>query len=310
VSLIDRSHKLSAALIRPFSTIRGAGRVAKFLNQRHLAMGASPIKKTYFRDGAELMVDLRAQTEWHTYYSGLYDEQHVNIIKRLVSSGGNVLDVGSNIGFYCVRIARSISDTQTVFCFEPLSANFARLQENITLNNIASRMKAFEFGLSDKERTVDITLREDFRSGSSTGNAAISISPEADQGFERVAIKLRKLDDLIQEIEFGDVRVIKVDIEGHEDFFLAGAQQFIEHQQPVIFCEINKPYYRWRKVDIEETFRELIPNSYSVLRINRTRWRSDLEPVQNFDALPEIENIYFCPDDTLDALHDAVRSQT
>ena len=117
--------------------------------------------------------------------SGLYDDEFIEIIRRLAQLGGNVLDVGSNIGFYGIRIARALSKRQTIFCFEPLAANFARLQENIDLNCVTSKIKAFNFGLSDREGTADITLREDFRAGSSTGNAAISISPEADQEFQR-----------------------------------------------------------------------------------------------------------------------------
>jgi FkbM family methyltransferase len=310
VTLVNKSHEVSAALIRPFSTIRGAGRLARFINSSHLTMGASPIKTARFRDGAELIVDLRSQTECYSFYSGLYDDENVNILKRLVQLGGNVLDVGSHIGFYCVRIARSLVDTQTVFCFEPLHQNYTRLQENIKLNNLTSRINVFDFGLSDRECTVDITLREDFQSGSATGNAAITISPEADQDFQKEKVKLKRLDDLIQSVEFGNVRVVKVDIEGHEDFFLAGAQKFIELQQPIIFCEINKPYYRWRAVDLDETFRRVLPNTYSVLRIKKFGCRSDLEQVQDLNTLKEIENVFFCSDEALDALHYAVCYQT
>jgi FkbM family methyltransferase len=49
-----------------------------------------------------------------------------------------------------------------------------------------------------------------------------------------------RLDDCASELGLTQVSVAKVDIEGHEDPFLAGARDLITRDQPVIICEINK----------------------------------------------------------------------
>jgi len=309
MSLIDRSLELSAVLLRPFSNIRAVGRVTKFIKTTHLVLGAGPIKTVQFVDGSLFKVDLRSQTEWYTYYSGRYDDYYIDILKALLKDGGNFIDVGANIGFYGIRIARSLTDEQTVFCFEPLPQNIMRLKENIKLNSLKSKIAVYEFGLSNKECIVDITLREDFESGSSTGNAAISISPDADRNFQIEKVRLKKLDDLMQKGEFGNVKLIKLDIEGHEDLFLQGAQEFIELQQPIIFCEINKAYYRWRKVDLDKTFQNVIPANYAVLKIKISGSTNCIEQVSDFHTLREIENVFLCPSAALDFLDQSVRHQ-
>ena len=98
----------------------------------------------------------------------------------------------------------------------------------------------------------EITLREDFSEGAETGNAAIPTNDEFDEGFARVPIELTTLDIVWADQKFHPphIDMIKLDIEGHEDFFLRGAQATVDSQRPTILMEVNKPYYRARGVEL------------------------------------------------------------
>ena len=55
-----------------------------------------------------------------------------------------------------------------------------------------------------------------------------------------------------------------MDIEGHEDYYLKGAQQTLEKYRPTILMEVAKPYYEVRNINLDDTFFPLIPKNYLV----------------------------------------------
>jgi len=60
-------------------------------------------------------------------------------------------DIGSNVGIYSL-FALSIHPNCQAVCFEPDALNFARLTENLYLNNFGRRSIAFAIGLSDETK--------------------------------------------------------------------------------------------------------------------------------------------------------------
>lgn len=107
-----------------------------------------------------------------------------------------------------------------------------------------------EVAVSDRAGVASLTLREDFVGGAETGNAAVEIAAGTDDGLVRISVPAVRLDDLLERPCGGpDVSVIKVDIEGHEDRFLAGCRRTLAHCRPVVFIEWNRVYYQRRGVD-------------------------------------------------------------
>jgi hypothetical protein len=74
-------------------------------------------------------------------------------------------------------------------------------------------------------------LREDFSRGATTGNAALVIDLDDDR-FPSLTVELDTLDSLASGLELDRIDVMKVDIEGHEDFFLRGARNTIAQARP------------------------------------------------------------------------------
>ncbi|MGZ5091242.1 MAG: FkbM family methyltransferase [Burkholderiales bacterium] len=59
-----------------------------------------------------------------------------------------LLDCGANVGMYTIWAAATRG--VRVYAFEPESQNYALLNRNIGLNNLAGRVRAFCMGLSDQ----------------------------------------------------------------------------------------------------------------------------------------------------------------
>lgn len=222
-----------------------------------------------------MAVDLRAQTEFLAYYTGEYDTRTIRNILRLIEPHWVILDVGANIGFWTVPLARALKEFGQLHCFEPVPSNFRLLTANVERNCSATTVKMHQVGLSDRNGTAQISLREDFAKGAQTGNAAIVIDSD-DSRFQCVQIDVRMLDDLFDSLALKRLEFIKVDIEGHEDKFLAGAARVINQFRPILFMEINDLYYERRGLDSTALFQDwLRAHSYVTAVCGTSPWRLD-----------------------------------
>jgi len=247
------------------------------------------------RDGTLVRVDLRAQTEFGAFYSGVYDADLLEVVYSLFDVNAIFLDVGSNIGFYSVAVGNHIrlkGGRGRVYGFEPFERNYERSVGNLERNQLQRRCFIIKVGLSDGRRPERLTLREDFGNGSQTGNASIRTSETFDRGFAAVAVDLDRLDELWPDLDCGaNIDFIKVDIEGHEDFFLRGGVNTIAEHRPTILMEVNKPYYLARGVEMDRQFAPLLPERYHLFRRSGKNW---LE-TGSFAACSTIDNILIIP---------------
>jgi len=64
-----------------------------------------------------------------------YEKGTVKILKRLLKKGMNVINIGANIGYFTVIIAKEVSPSGQVFAFEPSPITAQLLRKNIKINN-------------------------------------------------------------------------------------------------------------------------------------------------------------------------------
>jgi FkbM family methyltransferase len=267
----------------------GRGRIARVIN-KYFPLPPSCVVRARMRLGHEMLVDLRSATEFAAYYTGDYDTPAIRSVLRLLNPDSIVFDVGANIGFWSVPLARHLTHGR-LHCFEPVSGNFKRLTENIHQNSLEDIARLHQLGLSDRNGTIQISLRDGF--GTATGNAAIVIEEE-DLKFACMEIQICALDDIFD--SFGEVRIdfVKADIEGHEDKFLSGASKVIRRFRPTLYLEINEPYYQRRELNPTDIFEHwLKANSYRSALRSKTGWQ--LESIQNRRAV--IDNAFFFPEE-------------
>lgn len=287
-------------LTRKLPEHRKLNRLYKQLNKLALVLGHQPLVISEMKDGTKMQVDLSTKTERVSFYTGKYDSFLMSTIKSLYNSNACFLDIGANIGFYTIGIGNHLRLKKTdgkVISFEPFKGNFKRLSKNIRLNRLENYCFLNPYGLSDKSTETLITLREDFKHGSNTGNAAIQTSEEMDKGFKISPILLEVLDEVWPEkySNLGKIDVIKMDIEGHEDFCLKGGQKTIGKHRPSILMEVNKFYYEARNVELDSTFLKLIPENYNIYRPIDSKWMK----ISSLNECSKIDNVILIPEEKL-----------
>jgi FkbM family methyltransferase len=288
----DVALRLTVKLLRPLTNLRGGYRICRLLNRVFLFAGCSPLQQARMRDGSVILVDIRSHTEWYALWSGLYDDTLLTLMLTLLKAfPGNFLDVGSNIGMYAIRVSRLFS--HKVVCFEPMPINAERIRHNASLNGVEQYVKVISVALSDHEGSADLILREDFKMGSLTGNASIAISSEIDGGFQRITVPVIRFDDFLSHHSCYDFSIAKIDIEGHEDFFIRGAKEWFERDRPIVMIEVNNFYYVKRGTSSSKVLGEALPNNYRVALIKTNFQILTLEEI-SFDSLSTLNNIENC----------------
>jgi FkbM family methyltransferase len=179
-----------------------------------------------------------------------HDETVQRLIERELQNGGTFLDVGANIGYFSLLAARR--KNVKVLAFEPSPREVKRLQRNVTLNGFGN-ISIFPIGLSDKEEYLSLNLGMDYNPGT---NSLLSLGERAGQ----VRCLFTTLDRVLLRSEIADIRLCKIDVEGHEPAVLEGMRPLMGLLRKTVFVvEIVEKYLRTTghsKADIYAYFKE------------------------------------------------------
>jgi FkbM family methyltransferase len=161
---------------------------------------------------------------------------------------GLVLDIGANLGTFCVPLARKIPKLK-FHAFEPQRIINYQLCANVIINSLEN-VYTYELALSNKEVDVELDM-PDYTKETNIG--AFSIDKEVRENEYECStvnttdkIQLLPLDLLA----FSDVKLIKIDVEGHELEVLQGGLETIKanNYPPIIFEAWTwKPWYQEKR---------------------------------------------------------------
>lgn len=137
----------------------------------------------------------------------------------------DIIDVGSCVGDSAL-VFQDFTDNN-IYAFEPTNQNYEHLLKTIKLNN-ATRIIPVKKALGSKASQGEISL-----SKSNLGGASLIFNHHTTSH----SVEIITLDSFVKEHNLR-VGFIKVDIEGFEQEFLAGAKQTICEQKPAILLSI------------------------------------------------------------------------
>lgn len=271
-----------AAFLRATPDFPGKARVGSAL---HGALGrpAGPVEVT-MKDGSRLILDPASRTEASSVWTGRYDHRLVAYLVSTLRANAVALDVGANVGFYTVPLARRLLELGgTVHAFEPLAANHARLAENIALNGAATVARAWHSAVGRSEGTVELEPEL----GAPTGNAASF--PVTSVGPGRETSPLTTLDAFAARERLARCDLVKIDVEGGELSVLVGAAGLLAGFRPLVVLELNRYWmerFDWTLADLQAF---AAGHGYRVRRWDGARFD---EPVRELD---ELENVALVP---------------
>ena len=187
-----------------------------------------------------------------TRRGGIYEHYIFDYIRNNIDiKGKNIIDVGANFGFHTLEFA-DLVETGKVYSFEPQRLIYYQLCGNIILNGY-DNIEAYNVALSNEVSKLKMeNLQYHSNNTINIGNA--HLNAYTDNGFNWVDVK--KLDDY----EFENVAVLKIDVQGYEPNVLDGAKKTILKHRPIIFIEVEKPQleiYGWKESDVFQRLSDL-----------------------------------------------------
>lgn len=227
---------------------------------------------------------------------GAYEHQEWRALRALASRDAAFLDVGANIGWYSIRLARS-AGVRDIHAFEPVPSTYAALTANVRLNRLGRRIRTHPFGLSDRRTSSTFFVPRH------TGNVAASERPllQAEHQDE-VAAELRRLDDL----DLGTTRIglVKCDVEGGEFGFLQGAEATLIAHRPFVMVELLRKWaarFGYRPNDVIAWMRARDFRCFAFERV--------VQEVREIDERTTATNFLFAHASTVDAFRTVLRAE-
>ena len=166
---------------------------------------------------------------------GGYEEKELQVILQIVPKHGNFLDIGANIGWYSLIIAKFYKKLK-VHSFEPIKKTYNFLLKNIKCNFL-SNVKTYNFGFYNENKKITFYSHPE-----GTGNSSIKILSKR-KSLQIHKCNVKVLDDFISKKKI-KVDFIKCDVEGAELFVFLGAKKTLLNDKPIVFCEMLR---KWSK---------------------------------------------------------------
>ena len=156
----------------------------------------------------------------------IHEPISTQIFSNLVKGGHYCIDIGANIGYYALLTAGIVGKTGHIMALEPHPANFSKLQENVSINNL-SNIDCSNVACSnyDGEALMETSLQSNWhRIAQDNGNGGLKV-------------EARKVDTLAR--DFTRLDFIRMDVEGHEYEVIEGSHNTIETFRPALFMEFH-----------------------------------------------------------------------
>ncbi len=246
-------------------------------------------------EAMELEVERRG-VRWHLkpgclvqrslYLFGVYEINETNWVLDQVEDNWNVLDIGSNFGYYSMLIA-SRAPKATIYAFEPHSVSYAALDRHRQMNHY-DQVKPQRIALSDSEGSLRLVVPPSVNGGIGhleTGGGDVAA------GHQIEDVQTMPLDSFASRNAIDRVDFIKIDVEGAELMVLDGARETIARCRPKMLIEINPSALQRFGRSAEELLERIRSLGYRAYRIRGKK----LEELQDTASIGDYVNVACLP---------------
>lgn len=165
------------------------------------------------------------------FQRAIEDEPEFNRLDQWVKPGDWVLDVGANVGNYAARLSELVEGAGRVLAFEPVPETFELLAANVGRFPIGN-VTLFNVAASDRFGVRGMRMPSLDTGGSNPYMAHLT---DDGTGISVLCLPVDSLD--IQQ----PIRLIKIDVEGHELAAVRGMRRLLERDRPVLIIEGKSP---------------------------------------------------------------------
>ena len=268
--------------IKNFSHGKGYGKKNKVINLTVRGIESS-LKTDYAEVWAGKMF-LHPNDAFRLSIYGIHGTHDFKIIKNNVKDGDNVIDLGANIGYFTLILAKLVGPTGKVFAFEPDPRNLALLKKNVEYNNYKNVIIVPKAVSNVNDKCTLYTGQKTFGQ-----NKIYKPKKTKTQKFIPIDSETVRLDDFFKTNGLLDkISFIKIDVEGAEFLALSGMKEILKLNKNIkIFTEAEISYLEDAGSSYDQFIDLLTENDFTFsIADNRTETltkvnKSQLEKILN-----------------------------
>jgi FkbM family methyltransferase len=236
---------------------------------RLLDGGRPGLRETTLEDGSLIRVDLADYMGRPVFYFGDFDPKITWICRRVLQPGDGAIDLGANIGIVALQMARLVGASGRVHAFEPQPDLAQRLREDAARNGYR-QLLVHDVALSDRDGSARFVVSE-----SNCGGAGLRDEPAA--GYRMIEVPVRRALPVVESLDGPRVRLMKLDVEGHEDVILTNLRPWLATAKPdVVIFEVGEAANFWELPRVVA----LVKSRYRIFAVPRCVFRMRLAPQQ------------------------------
>lgn len=182
--------------------------------------------------GMRLVVDLKTEKD---YWLGTYEPDLQAAILDLGNPGMVAYDLGANIGYMTMLLAKAVGPGGFVYAFEAFPENAKRLATNVALNHMQERVRVIEAAVSDRSAPVRFWIGPSGKMGKIAGSGGRQETNTA----ESITVQGYALDDFVYRDDQSKPDMIKMDIEGGEVIAIPGMRHVLTQARPLVLLELH-----------------------------------------------------------------------
>lgn len=233
-----------------------------------------PIAKRFFKpekpyfiertaQGTLFVGDVRDNYSVHCAVSPDPDDELVSFLtERTKTSGGALLDIGTNVGVVAASVAKRLAGSGLeVVAFEPVPDTAQRAAATFALNGLKN-IRLFPIAVGGEDTTIPFYVAQGHSEGASANRNAYVET----HGFTEIQVACRRLDSIAESLGIGKIGFMKIDVEGFEPQVIAGAQATIGRHRPHMLFEYHPDIagsVGWKPTDVSGKIAEAAGGDYA-----------------------------------------------
>ena len=234
------------SVLRQYPFYSGCGTIA---NMRPFEWATEDIEgpvNVKIRNGLRLCIDPKEFLGRSIYYTREWDPKITWAIERILRKGDTFLDIGSHCGISSLVAAGVVGREGAVHAFDPQPKLTELLRKTAALNDLP-QLRVHGIALSSEDRQAELHIQFD--------KPILASLDRVDAPGQTIFVPARKTGDYLRALDLQPIRLVKIDVEGHEIEILNGSAGFFEREnkpQTILFESIDaegafwqRPVVRW-----------------------------------------------------------------
>lgn len=211
----------------------------------------------------DFFIDTRSDLFRRILMYGEYEETISGNARRFLDESRDCIDVGANVGFYSVMLAKVCSGAR-VLAIEPMPDVLENLERNLEMNGVQDRVLVHAGAVGEAKGLSSInyvTGKAEYSTLASLVHP--SVSNDAMSLLTEI-VRVDPLDDLV-EVHGLNPGFLKIDVEGFEKSVLLGAAGILRRFNPILLIEADDPMLKSAGSSVADIHRLVSAYGYSVL---------------------------------------------